>query len=450
MITKMKKPTRTFMAKYLLLVSMMVLMAGVGMQSATAAQKNPKSTQVKQRTVITTYDHVTGKKKTRRQVRRFEVPVQDAAYSVDGKVGSDAVSVPIPVVIHAMVPNLNPDAKLRIVSQSLSRNINDPYEFAHTVNISTDSMNEYSESATGFTVTIQSNGKHASHHVPLSLPQRVTQDDSLKINEIFPLRSYHVIEGDSISREIVYITRLSQDEQTRRVTDKQRYSTGMTGAELVKERGEDGYVLDYIKEVDPGFIVEGARLEDRPLLYIDNHPIAPMEYVANIRNSQVATVAILKGDAALGLNKQAKRGLLIIDRINGGKPVGQTITSDQLKKHKNQSVADILAKADEYFDLSKKNAENMPLFWINNNTPFSINNDTKSSLEYFQNLSVEEIESITLLKGHSAESMYGQRGLNGVVMITKKFILMPPPGSIDQIVINGKLLNAGNLWQNNR
>lgn len=54
----------------------------------------------------------------------------------------------------------------------------------------------------------------------------------------------------------------------------------------------------------------------------------------------------------------------------------------------------------------------------------------QSTEAYFQQLTPQEIESITLLKDASATAIYGSKGANGVLLITTK------RGTSDKIKIN--------------
>ena len=118
-------------------------------------------------------------------------------------------------------------------------------------------------------------------------------------------------------------------------------------------------------------MVEGQPLPDN-LIYVINGKISTKFEMENIRPEQIASVDILKGDAAVAVyGENAKEGVVQI----------------------------------------KLKSEAQPLYVIDGEI---------STKEAMDNLKPEQIEAIDVLKGEKATAAYGEKGKNGVIMIRVK------------------------------
>ena len=130
----------------------------------------------------------------------------------------------------------------------------------------------------------------------------------------------------------------------------------------------EGYPLDASAGTK---VVEGKPLPDN-LIYVINGKISTKFEMENIRPEQIASVDILKGDAAVAVyGENAKEGVVQI----------------------------------------KLKSEAQPLYVIDGEI------STKETLD---NLKPEQIESIDVLKGEKATAAYGEKGKNGVLLIKTK------------------------------
>lgn len=118
-------------------------------------------------------------------------------------------------------------------------------------------------------------------------------------------------------------------------------------------------------------VVEGKPLPDN-LIYVINGKISTKFEMENIRPDQIASVDILKGDAAVAVyGENAKEGVVQI----------------------------------------KLKSEAQPLYVIDGEI------STKEALD---KLKPEQIEAIDVLKGEKATAAYGEKGKNGVIIIRVK------------------------------
>lgn len=130
----------------------------------------------------------------------------------------------------------------------------------------------------------------------------------------------------------------------------------------------EGYPLDASAGTK---VVEGKPLPDN-LIYVINGKISTKFEMENIRPEQIASVDILKGDAAVAVyGENAKEGVVQI----------------------------------------KLKSEAQPLYVIDGEI------STKEALD---KLKPEQIEAIDVLKGEKATAAYGEKGKNGVIIIRVK------------------------------
>lgn len=135
-----------------------------------------------------------------------------------------------------------------------------------------------------------------------------------------------------------------------------------------------------------------------------------------------------------------------------------TITSKELKTFGTKNLISSIGNIDPSFNLLENNLNgsnpnllpdvqmrgNSSLPGLNDlkdnsktdlNTPLIILDGFEITLERMMDLNQDDIESITLLKDGSATAIYGSRGANGIVVITRK---SPQPGKL-RLMYNGSL-----------
>jgi TonB-dependent SusC/RagA subfamily outer membrane receptor len=120
-----------------------------------------------------------------------------------------------------------------------------------------------------------------------------------------------------------------------------------------------------------------------------------------------------------------------------------SISNKELKNYGNKNLLTSIANVDPSFnilvnnqfgsdpnhlpDIQLRGSANLPNITdlqdqtnTNLNTPLIILDGFEITLERMMDLNTEEVESITLLKDGSATAIYGSRGANGVIVITRR------------------------------
>ncbi|KUJ53405.1 TonB-dependent receptor plug domain-containing protein [Chryseobacterium sp. JAH] len=105
-----------------------------------------------------------------------------------------------------------------------------------------------------------------------------------------------------------------------------------------------------------------------------------------------------------------------------------TVVSDEaLRNPQKNNIAEISDKSPGFIPITKDSPEKrqMTIGEANssisgNSDPLIVMNEKIISLKEFKELDSNSIKSINILKGESATTVYGEKGKNGVILITKK------------------------------
>lgn len=177
----------------------------------------------------------------------------------------------------------------------------------------------------------------------------------------------------------------------------------------------------------------------------------PVRYMFNCQDD-VRDLAIRLTDKSSQLNEVVVTGMFN-KRRESYTGSARTVTSAELKMAGNSNLLSSLANVDPSFniitnDLVGSDPNSLPDITmrgstalgsdvrslqadesskVSSNLPLFIMDGFEITLERFNDLDENQVESITLLKDASATALYGTRGANGVVVITTK---KPEPGRL--------------------
>jgi TonB-linked SusC/RagA family outer membrane protein len=200
---------------------------------------------------------------------------------------------------------------------------------------------------------------------------------------------------------------------------------------------EEGTLKGVTSDVDGNFTIEVANTSS--VLKISY--IGFTTQLIPVKNQTFITVAMQESTSSLdevvitGVFK--KRKATYTGAVN-------TITAKQLKKYGNRNLIATLNKIDPSFNIIENNefgsdpnrlpeinlrgTTSLPtLTQIQNNqkasnfnTPLIILDGFEISLQRMMDLNIYEVENITILKDASATAIYGSKGANGIIVITRK------------------------------
>ena len=195
------------------------------------------------------------------------------------------------------------------------------------------------------------------------------------------------------------------------------YSAMLTGTEGKVMLKTDKFILtadtltfqqtDTIKFTGKEYVIDNTddKKEDKPLIVIDGNEILNFETMSP---DEIHSVSVLKNNAATDVfGRKGKNGVILI-----------TTKAFATQNHDSgqQHVILVQPKAEIVADLK----ENNTFSFLNNasDKPLIIVDDKEFST--IENLLPEEIESISVLKNNAATDVYGEKGKNGVILITTK------------------------------
>jgi TonB-dependent SusC/RagA subfamily outer membrane receptor len=156
-----------------------------------------------------------------------------------------------------------------------------------------------------------------------------------------------------------------------------------------------------INDTVPGNNILTKQVDSNPLVIIDGKE---SDKLKELSPGQIESINVLKGESATNkYGTKAKDGVIEITTKNGNlssgtlqlreKPINEANTTD----------------ASSFLRLKGLGTE-QPLIII----------DGKEANDKLKDLPAEQVESVTVLKGTSATSIYGEKGKDGVIVITTK------------------------------
>lgn len=165
-----------------------------------------------------------------------------------------------------------------------------------------------------------------------------------------------------------------------------------------------------INKLDSIFTIRGVTGETKPLIILDGKPVAGIEY---IDPETIESINVLKDESAKAIyGEKGKNGVILI-------------TSKKEDKIKVTGYGDEKTKPGSIIKIQGIDGEGKPLYILDGQVVKSI-----------ENIDPENIESINVLKDESAKAIYGEKGENGVLLITTK--------KYKTLVVNSKTKNNEN------
>jgi TonB-dependent SusC/RagA subfamily outer membrane receptor len=193
---------------------------------------------------------------------------------------------------------------------------------------------------------------------------------------------------------------------------------------VINGSGNEG-LLDSLKKKNTGVIVTEGK--ETPLYVIDGEVILPKNKesnLASIRNldpKDIASISVLKGKNATDkYGENGKEGVVEITTKKGNKDknnsLSLTIKSDEADKSSNNVTLNLQGKSDNVtLNIHDNAVMKSPLVVVDGKEM-----EGKEGKEFLKNMDANEIESVSVLKEASATTIYGEKGKNGVVIITTK------------------------------
>ncbi|MDD3038971.1 M56 family metallopeptidase [Bacteroides sp.] len=152
----------------------------------------------------------------------------------------------------------------------------------------------------------------------------------------------------------------------------------------------------------------------KPLIIIDGKEIVGDDLLSKISKDSIASITVLQDKVALELyGEKGKDGVWLIQSIANQKPI------NALKKE-NAHVANVLNKMNSFRSGKGKNLDPKQvasLVSVDKEPLFIVDNKEVSQVELSE-IPIDSISSISILKDESATSIYGEKGKDGVVLIT--------------------------------
>jgi TonB-dependent SusC/RagA subfamily outer membrane receptor len=174
-------------------------------------------------------------------------------------------------------------------------------------------------------------------------------------------------------------------------------------------------------------IVTGRNSNENPLYVIDGEAILPKNKesnLASIRNltpQDIASISILKGNNATDkYGENGKEGVIEITTKKGNKDKNNSqfsvIIKDDKQGTSNNVTLNLQGKSDNVtLNIHDKSEIKKPLFVVDGKAL-----EGEEGKEFLKNMDAREVESVSVLKEASATTIYGEKGKNGVVIITTK------------------------------
>ena len=154
---------------------------------------------------------------------------------------------------------------------------------------------------------------------------------------------------------------------------------------------------------------------NKPLVFVNGKEV---ENLAAINPKEIGSITVLKNESATDLfGDKGKFGVAIISTRAGKN--GVLLTSTEVVSSENDVVSfneTIRVKSNE----AKKNYIMRSNTFLTNNPLIMIDDEEVSDMDEFKKLDPKDIESITVLKDKTAIDAFGEKGANGVVLITTK------------------------------
>ena len=209
----------------------------------------------------------------------------------------------------------------------------------------------------------------------------------------------HFLQGTTITADTIQVEGINEINV---VLKEQKSKGGKFKARLSRVKYEDSTKINIITDngKDPIYIINGKELTK--------------EEIKEISPDQIESVSVLKGEnAEAKYGEKGKNGVVIIQKKKNSEVIVDLDNNENEIDEINEDEIIIVRedKNPSNFIIAGTGKKNKPLIII----------DGKETKDKIDDLDRDDIKSINVLKGDSANKKYGKKGINGVIeIITKK------------------------------
>lgn len=173
-------------------------------------------------------------------------------------------------------------------------------------------------------------------------------------------------------------------------------------------------VTTTILKVNGAGKVEG---EDEPLLIVNGEEVAGNFDLNTISANNIVSVSVLKGgDAIKQYGDKGKNGVILITTKDGSNIEVFSLNQEDGEKMNTSVSVTTVAKDGTVVTMMTKNSNDGSL----PENAFYIVDGKEEISKVVEQLDVDNIKSVSVLKGNAATDIYGEKGENGVMIFTMK------------------------------
>ena len=253
-------------------------------------------------------------------------------------------------------------------------------------------------------------------------------------SQTIPKTSLIIIDGKEA-------TKAEMDKINPDKIEKVEVLKNKTSVEKYGEKGKDGVVLITLKPEENSSNTQTFKIKsDAPFkfenpegfgtqpLIVKDGVIAPNQDVNNIPPETIESISILKGESATKkYGKKGKNGVVEITTKNSKKGTVTKLSGNFVKyasKDATPPTSGLNFRAnklqgDDKNGMSNIKADTISIDFSKTNSLLFIDGKESTKAEVDQ-LKPDKIESVSVLKGESATRLYGEKGKDGVILITMK------------------------------
>ncbi|MCT4645405.1 MAG: TonB-dependent receptor plug domain-containing protein [Carboxylicivirga sp.] len=280
-------------------------------------------------------------------------------------------------------------------------------------------VDKYGEKARNGVIVINtknSNGTSGKRRMVMGQPMKMTPENVIRINAADKNGPLYVVDGDKktsldIDPKQVNTVTVLKGEQAEKLygADPEKGVILVTTKDVGKED------LNHIKIRSTDS--ESVQIADnfngkRPYILLDGKEFDGS--MQDVDPYKVKSISVLKDDQATALyGDKAKDGVIMITSKNVYEDEVKVIAYGTMAKGNNSNLGTLLTR-------NGSQAENLFLKGSSgNNNPYIVL-DGEEFAGDLKDINNEDIESISVLKDHAATELYGDKGKNGVIVITSK------------------------------
>ena len=163
-----------------------------------------------------------------------------------------------------------------------------------------------------------------------------------------------------------------------------------------------------------------SQTVNKPLIIVDGKEVSNTK---NLKANDIGSITILKDALAMTqYGEKGKNGVILIDTkryaVQEAQVEQQRIVNEQQKAETEHQQAEQSVNRLQQTSNNSKPSQSFTIRGGNGKEPLYFVDGKEVSRT--KNLKAKDIESIEMLKGGSATTIYGERGYNGVILITTK------------------------------